>query len=68
MSLKDKFDWNRKVTQKELSHILLILTVYLFGQSLCYAILGDKHIITGIWIIVGAVTLFGYVFNLCIKK
>lgn len=68
MSLKDKFDLDRKVTKKELSHILLILMVYLFGQALCYAILGDKHIITAIWVIGGAVILLGCAFNLIKKK
>lgn len=39
MNLKDKFDLNRKVNQKEHVNSLLILIVYMLGQMLYYAFL-----------------------------
>ena len=68
MNLKGKFDWNRKVSRRELSNVLLLLMVYLLGQMLCYAVFGDRHPITAIWVIVGAISCIGYALSIGIKR
>ena len=68
MNLKGKFDWNRKVSRRELSNAILLLMVYLLGQTFCYAVFGDRHPITAMWIIVGAIGSIGYVLSLGIKR
>lgn len=68
MSLKDKFDLNRKVNKRELVNSLLILIIYMLGQMLCYAFLGDRHIITFLWVFGGASLLIIYALNFILKK
>jgi hypothetical protein len=68
MNLKDKFDLNRKINQRELANTFLILIVYMLGQILCYVFLGDRHIITFLWVFGGASFLIMYALKLILKN